>query len=268
MNLLETVIYCNLEGVSLCWNIPIQSACTQWLWRESCIWHEHESHFHQGVLAPITLVESGAEDRGARAWSRCEPGLLFCSLSNTTLLGAGVCPKLMEQKPWGLVRAGPVPSECVLALLPALAPLPRVWQYWSKKAWSRCSEWIWAWAVATLAPVIVPVWFWCAASVSPSNGCPWPVQMLSWFWVGSASHNWALPSATAAFTLVWSCTMLQTGLVQTFTSGWSPLWGGHGKLARVPCIDSLNVLSLPCFGSKQVCMHSSQEESKFLTALL
>ena len=50
----------------------------------------HTSHvFPQGAVAAITLVGGGA---GAR----CDLGLLLCSVANTTLLGTGTGPKLLE----------------------------------------------------------------------------------------------------------------------------------------------------------------------------
>ena len=54
----------------------------------------------QGVLMAITLVESDAGSGGTRARGSCEPGLLLCSVANTThhLMGAGLGSKLLEQK--------------------------------------------------------------------------------------------------------------------------------------------------------------------------
>ena len=54
--------------------------------------------FPQGVLAAITLVGGGAGDGADRDRARCELGLLLCSVATTTLRGAGVGPKLLEQK--------------------------------------------------------------------------------------------------------------------------------------------------------------------------
>ena len=42
--------------------------------------------------------------------------------------------------------------------------------------------------------------------------------------------------------------------------------GSHGKPARV--LGSFNLLTLPCFRSKQACMCSSRAESRFLTTPL
>ena len=44
MKLGETVTYPGLEGVSLCESIPLQFVCSQCLFWESCIWHEHNLH--------------------------------------------------------------------------------------------------------------------------------------------------------------------------------------------------------------------------------
>ena len=51
----------------------------------------------QSVPATLILVGSEAGDGGARARARCV-GLLLCSVASTTLLGAGVGHKLLEQK--------------------------------------------------------------------------------------------------------------------------------------------------------------------------
>ena len=54
--------------------------------------------FPQRVLVAITLVGGGAGNGGARARARCGLGLLLCSVANTTLLGVGVGPNLLEHK--------------------------------------------------------------------------------------------------------------------------------------------------------------------------
>ena len=55
--------------------------------------------FPQGVLSAITLVGGWAGDGGARTRANCDPGLLLCSVANTTLLGVESGPRLLEQKP-------------------------------------------------------------------------------------------------------------------------------------------------------------------------
>ena len=56
--------------------------------------------FPQWVLTAITLAGVGtAGDEVSQARARCEMRLLFCSVANTTLLGVGVSPKLVEPKP-------------------------------------------------------------------------------------------------------------------------------------------------------------------------
>lgn len=55
--------------------------------------------FPQCVVAAIILVGGGIGDEGSRDRARCEPGLLFCSVANITLLRAGPGPKLLKQKP-------------------------------------------------------------------------------------------------------------------------------------------------------------------------
>ena len=57
----------------------------------------NRSHiFPQCVLAAITLVGGGAGDGGSRDRAKCEAGIPLCSVAITTLLGAGVNPKLIQ----------------------------------------------------------------------------------------------------------------------------------------------------------------------------
>lgn len=59
-----------------------------------------KSHiFSQGVLAVVSRVGCGAGDGEAGAGTRCESGLLLCSVANTPLTGARSGPKVLEQKP-------------------------------------------------------------------------------------------------------------------------------------------------------------------------
>ena len=54
--------------------------------------------FPWDVLAAITLVGGGAEVGEARARTRCEQGLLFCSITVSALSGVGLGLKVLEQK--------------------------------------------------------------------------------------------------------------------------------------------------------------------------
>lgn len=52
--------------------------------------------FLQGMLAAFALVGGGARDGEARARTRCELESLLCSVANTTVLGMGSGPKLLD----------------------------------------------------------------------------------------------------------------------------------------------------------------------------
>ena len=63
-------------------------------------------------LTTITLVGGGARDGGAKAGSRCEPGLL-CLATISTLLVAEWGPRLLERCPEVWSELAPVPlSVC------------------------------------------------------------------------------------------------------------------------------------------------------------
>lgn len=55
--------------------------------------------FPQGMLSDIALVGGRAGGRVVRARARCEPEHILCSVTITTLLGAGVGTKVLKQKP-------------------------------------------------------------------------------------------------------------------------------------------------------------------------
>ena len=74
------------------------------------------------------------------------------------------------------------------------------------------------------------------------------------------------PLSVIPLTLQRSCILEQEGLEHVLGSGWGTRHDSLRKLTRV--LGSLNLLPPPCFGNKQVCVCSSQAESKFLSALL
>lgn len=88
------------------------------------------------------------------------------------------------------------------------------------------------------------------------------------FWVQACTvpYNSTLPSALSALTLMWSCATEQVWPEQELGSDWGAHSGSHRKMAKV--LGNFHLLPLPCFGCKQVLAHPSQEESRFLTALL
>lgn len=51
--------------------------------------------FSQGMLAAVTEV--GSRDGKARARATCELGFLLCSVLDTTPLGVGSLPKMLEK---------------------------------------------------------------------------------------------------------------------------------------------------------------------------
>ena len=150
--------------------------------------------FTQGVLAAITMVGGGAGDRGARTGARYD--LLLCLVAKKHPIRVGV----------GSHVAGAEALKFVSKLAPFLLsvcspssqhqnPCPRGSRVPYRK---RGQVWVHsvgllAWAVATW-PVRVGDHFWCADSISTSNGCPCAVQMLFWVWVGTFPHGWSLLS--------------------------------------------------------------------------
>ena len=45
MNLVKTVIYCDLEGVFLCGSIPVQTVWVQYFWCKGCFWYGCQPRF-------------------------------------------------------------------------------------------------------------------------------------------------------------------------------------------------------------------------------
>ena len=86
MKLGEIVTYSGLETVFLCGNFPITVCVCPVALGESWIQCEHESHLPPRCAGTYYLVGGGARDKRARARTRCEPGLLFCSVAIRTLL--------------------------------------------------------------------------------------------------------------------------------------------------------------------------------------
>ena len=168
-----------------------------------------------------------------------------------------------SRSPEGQVWAGSVPSNCVLYSLAALVPLSQREQGWSKRGLRGHLVWAGVHAGVVLAWQSFRPFLICCLCKS-QYGCPYPLQMPCWVWTTCVPHNCALSLALAAFTLVGSCAVEQDGPEWALSSGWGPSWSSHGKLTRVP--SSFNLVPPPCFGSKQICVQSSQAESRFLTA--
>lgn len=97
----ERVSSCGLEGVPLCGNIAMQTACAISFGRRAGFDMNTGHVFTRDLLAAITLVRVGVG--GPRAGARCEPGPPLCSVAFTTLLGAALGPKLLEQRSKGWV---------------------------------------------------------------------------------------------------------------------------------------------------------------------
>lgn len=114
----------------------MQSVWAYWLWWESWIWSEHESHLPQICWHLSLWMGGGAVEGRARVRTRCEPGL-WCSVE--THQGAGA----------EALRVGPdVSIPFVYALLTALASFPEG-LHWSKRGGSSHS--VWAGACAGLS---------------------------------------------------------------------------------------------------------------------
>ena len=90
------------------------------------------------------------------------------------------------------------------------------------------------------------------------NVCP-PQKPL-WVQATFAPHNRALPLASAALPLLWNCAAERAGPVWTLSLGWAECQGECKKPASVP--GSFSLPSMPCSGSKQAHMQSSQVESR------
>ena len=198
-------VTCGLEGASFCGSMPIQSVCAQCLRWESWIWREHKSCLSQGGLAAITLVGAGVGDEGTKSRTRCEPGLLLCSVAITTLWG-GVGSQVAGTE---ALRGG---SKLIPFPLSMCSPPSWHWhsclrgrQCWSKRAWRGHLAWVWMWAVAVQVAVRDLESFWCAAYVRASNGRPHPTQRLFQVWATFMSHSRDFPLTMAVIASVWSC---------------------------------------------------------------
>lgn len=82
----------------------------------------------------------------------------------------------------------------------------------------------------------------------------------------SIPQNHIPPWAMTALTLVWSCAEGKEGPEQAFGSGLGMQQYSHRKPDVV--LESFNLFPLPCFRGKQVCVCSSQAESRFPITLL
>ena len=171
--------------------------------------------------------------------SQCEVRLLLCSVASTTLLGVGVSPKLVEQKPWGLSWVGSVPSKCVLSCLPA----PQRGAVLEQDGWGQVLGVDLGVDCGGPSPSLSsgPLVMHC---LTKCQCCLRPLQTL--FQVSSASfpHSPGLLSAAAALALMRSYVTEQQGLEWALISGWGTYQGGHRKCTWVLC--NFNLLCPPC----------------------
>lgn len=218
------------EGVS--W----YCACACWYWWEDWIWSEHKPHLSPG-------------------WVTHDPGLLLCSVVNTTLMEMKVGPKLLDQKPWGL-------SLSWFCSLWVWAPLwricPRGKQGWSKRLQSghpvMCQGADWDGSRIPVRALDCP---WSGASLSTSNGCPHSVQMLCWVWANSVPHGCTLSLVMALFTLCGATLVSKRG--QSGRSIQSVVaMGNRSETLTVSLFLHL------FFRSKRAYVNSSEAESRFL----
>ena len=81
VNLRGRVTFCGLEGLFLCQNIPLKTACDQYLWQRAGFDVDDSHIFPQGRLTAVTLVGDVAGDGEARVCVGCEVGLALCSMA-------------------------------------------------------------------------------------------------------------------------------------------------------------------------------------------
>lgn len=98
MNLGEIVSYCGPEGMFLCENIPVQTACDHVFGTRSGFDGDDSHLFPQGLLATITLLKGLAGVGGSKDHTGYEVGLCLCSMSAAALPGVWSVAKLLEQK--------------------------------------------------------------------------------------------------------------------------------------------------------------------------
>lgn len=117
--------------------------------------------FPQGMLVAITLIGCEAGDEETRARARCEPGLLLCLVTNTTLLRTEV----LKAKPKLVL----FPLSVCSSLILALASLTQRGEVRGAGEGTHCGlgctlEWFWHTRVPDCSQ--------STASTSTSNGCP------------------------------------------------------------------------------------------------
>ena len=187
-----------------------------------------------------------------------EPGVSWgfplASLASTSLLGVRVGPKVLEQKPWGSCLSGFHFLKCIVSLFSAALTLPQRRTMLEQEG----SEWVLGIGQST-----------DSGSLSTSQSsrpllihcqqCPFLPHSDALLGLGCSV-------LCSPLSLLWSCSTKQAELESVLDLSRSTCQGSHRKPAGV--LGSFSLLPLPCFGSKQTCMHSSQAKSRVITALL
>lgn len=159
-------------------------------------------------------------------------------------------------------------SELPLSLTAELSPQPLLPLSWCGAAHqgrhSQCRHL--PWLVVQAVVVRLQTEIKTAACVSASSDCPNPTKLPFWVWSVILSHSWALSSAMAAFAPMWSCVVKQAEIKRSLSSGWDVHTGGGRKPASHSC--SHNLLYLPYFRDRHVCVPSSWLEFRLPTTLL
>ena len=88
-NLGETVIYCGLESVFLCGNVPVQTVYIQCFRCKGWFWYAHQPRHSSGCAVRKPLDRGVVSVVLSRAWAGCEVGPPLCSVAVTALSGAG-----------------------------------------------------------------------------------------------------------------------------------------------------------------------------------
>ena len=202
------------------------------------------------------LLGRGAWDGVARARARAPLSLV----ANSTLLGAKSAPRLLS----GVLR---VRSE--LGQFPLTVSAFSQHQYpcpWIRRGWLEQS------LSVDLGVVYGRVLdcFWCIAHWG-ARCHPYPIHMplgvwADWLWAASPPHQHGLCLSMAALIPCGMALQSKWSQNELLAQAGSTCQASGRKLARVQC--GFHLLSRPCFGSEQVCVHSAQVESRFFTVLL
>lgn len=107
MNSVEIVMHCNLDRLSLCGGIPIESACVQCLWRKICFQCEHKLHLSAKMRCPGSCRPGGWWGCRWRGWcqsevqGQCLPPVTYQGWNQTpgvlsSLFPLGVCSPLSQ----------------------------------------------------------------------------------------------------------------------------------------------------------------------------